>query len=384
MPTENQKPADERPEDVNDPSLDDGYEELEAAEEAAADKVAPEKDKEEDEKKPLEYEADPRDEIEESISAKKNDGEQQGEEEEEPIADEAEQDDEELEANIDGQKVKVKPSELEKRLAEYQKHETADKRLREASELLRQAKELSASTKPATVDNEGAESESQTPTSESDENIDDLLAKVGEKLQYGETKDVVEALKTVIEQAKAQVRPQEPQLDEAKLQAAMLEVQERQRSDEALRAFSSENEELGKNERLQGVFRDEIGRVLRSEVRDALSAQGASQDQLNQVDTLSEAQIVQAHRTMRVNGVVKSDTAHVLQTAKDNLVKATLWPGASAVNPDRQARKQSAQQQPAARSRPNPPNAQQQRRTAAQTVADIVAEEQEARGNPVI
>lgn len=392
------QPTDERPEDITDNTPEDGLEELEAAEEAAAESTKSDEEKpdEEEEEKKLEYEADPRDDIEESISAKKQD-EQPAEETpaeedpEKPEAKAADPDDDNKDpierVIIDGEPREMRRSEWQKQLAEYQKHGSADKRLAEASELLRQAKEISkAAPKPT---EEKTEASDQDSTPDKDTSSDDLLAKIGEKLQFGDTQEVVEALKTVIDKARegqSKATDQPPQqLDEQVVISAVRQAREQDLSEAALKKFDSDHPELSDNKRLQSIMRNEISDVMRTDIREALAERGRSQEEITQVDTLTEQEIVQAHRAMRANGIVRRDTDNVLRSAKDNLVKANLWPGASrsASSEERASRKQSAQQQPASRSRPATEQPSQ-KKSIGQTVADIVAEEQQARGNPAL
>lgn len=385
-----QDPVDERPDDVTDNNLEDGLEELEAAEEAAAEatqaKRDEESDEEDDKKKALEYEEDPRADIEEQFFDKRADKDEpaDADEETEPkqAQDNATEDpDEEITAKVDGKIEKITRAELERRLAEYQRYGTAEKRLQEASELLKQAKELkSAAPQEPTGDN--TESKTDTSTKDSGESVDDLLAKVGEKLQFGDANEVVEALKTVIEQAQ-RGRPDAPQVTAETVTRTVLEVKEQERSQEALKTFETENADLNENPRLQTLVRHEISDIMRNDIREVARTRGYSQEEIDQIDTLSEPELVQAHRAMRVNNIIARDTGAVLRQAKDNLVKANLWPSAKPASPaaSREERKQSAMQQPASRTH-TAAQQSQQRRTAVQTVADIVAEEQQARGNP--
>lgn len=396
------KPIDEKPDDVTDPSLDDNLQELTDAEESAAKSVqdAKDADEEADKKQPVqEYEDDPRDEIEEKIidaGADKGSEEDvsgeadeadtpEAEEQETKGADDEKQppkedpDDPLIKVKVEGVEREVRQSQL---VREFQKNEAADKRLQEATNLLRQAQEATKD-KPAADEPTGETTSKDGPddSSTADSEVDEKLASIAEQIQVGDTKEAVEALKTIIAEARKGYEPPKG-IDEQQVNAAVLAARERERSQESLQTFASENPELKENKRLQVLMETEVTDVMKEQLKTAAQSEGYSDDDIATIDTLSQEQVVTAHRTMRTNGVIKHDTGQVLVEAKERLSKAHLWPTSGEKPTDRSERKKNAQQQPGPRSKPAVPTST--KTPGVQSASEIVAEEQQARGNPVI
>jgi hypothetical protein len=411
MTEKTKQPTDMQPESVDDTaSIDENQDaELAAVEDAAAAKVAGKSkdaagEDDDSDKRKLEYADDPRDDIEEAIAKAKDEGksptdkyrDEQPDEDPEQDAGPERDDTEDTTADADKQptdkdddpivKVKVDGVEREIRqsqlIATYQKDAAADKRLQEATELLREAKAVKAAKPTETADTED-QPDADNSTDQGDKEAE-RLANIVDKLQLGERDEAIEGLKQLLEEAQKGAQPPED-LDQ-RIRATASEERERERSQQTLEKFYAENGVLSENKRLASVFRSEIDNQMRTDIRGVLAAEDVPEPEIDKLMTsMNEAQMIQLHRSYRANGLSVRDTGKVLSAAKQALEADGFWPQQAKPNVDREARKQqTAQQQPAPRSHRTPIPSRDNASSKVQTTADVVREENEARGLPTM
>jgi hypothetical protein len=217
---------------------------------------------EEDDSKPIH----PRDQALQGILARRkdqleNDGVQlEGEEEAEDSkeGEEKEQEEEEkqedlLTAKVNGEEEVLTKEELQKRLAEYQKHKAADTRLQEASDMIKKAeedqkklKELEESLKVKIKDGTGEDKDSSTI----DINIDEIVTAIRD----GGDEDAKVAMEKLIKGMK----PEAPNVDEVVAEAIRKEREKQEQIAQEELEEARKTEAIEAEEKFNTTFSKEI------------------------------------------------------------------------------------------------------------------------------